>query len=170
MRWMISGQRTRRRTVETVRSISISDLRRWGFLEESKSGFITWFSYDDLRVSIETRIPEEVEAWGSVRFRYDIRRETGVIDSFDYISVLSGERCYFGGFRWHFGCPMPQREGEYKLVCAKHVRTLYLGGDYFGCHHCYDLTYASCQSGHRLTEPHHRYSGMKPRLMSFRLK
>jgi len=168
MRWMISDQR--KRTVETVRSISISDLRRWGFLKESKSGIITWFSYDDLHVSIETRIPVVVEAWGSVRFRYDLKkRETGVIESFDYLSVLSGERCHFGGFRWHFGCPMPQKEGGFNRVCARQVRTLYLRGDYFGCRHCYDLTYARCQFGHHFTAPHHRYSGMRPRLMSCKL-
>lgn len=35
--------------------------------------------------------------------------------------------------------------------CGRRVRKLYLppGGRYFGCRHCYRLTYTSCQESHQ---------------------
>ncbi|MHC4269878.1 MAG: hypothetical protein ACYSWS_04665 [Planctomycetota bacterium] len=49
--------------------------------------------------------------------------------------------CYYGGQRWWFICPLVVN-GE---VCGRRVGVLYLGGgEYFGCRHCYDLTYL-CQ-------------------------
>ena len=45
--------------------------------------------------------------------------------------------------RWWFLCPL--------TGCGRRVGKLYLppGGRYFGCRHCYDLTYESCQESHK---------------------
>ena len=54
---------------------------------------------------------------------------------------LQTTRLFSGGDRWWFTCPL----------CARRVGKLYLppGGIYFGCRHCHDLTYRSCQESHK---------------------
>jgi hypothetical protein len=74
---------------------------------------------------------------------YTIRR-TG--ESIDYKIRLQATRPNFGGLRWWFLCPV-EKSGA---PCHYRARKLYLppGGRYFGCRHCYDLTYKSCQESH----------------------
>lgn len=62
---------------------------------------------------------------------------TGEKKDFDYEIPLTTTPCYFGGKRYWFVCPW-YANGTY---CGKRVGVLYLGGDYFACRHCYDLTY-----------------------------
>lgn len=52
-----------------------------------------------------------------------------------------------GGERWWFVCPL-MVNGQ---PCGRRVAKLYLppGGRYFGCRHCYDLTYTSAQEAHK---------------------
>ena len=49
--------------------------------------------------------------------------------------------CNFGGIRYWFACPLT----EDNIPCNRRVGRLYLppGGQYFGCRHCYNLTYRS---------------------------
>jgi hypothetical protein len=60
---------------------------------------------------------------------------------------LTTTRPRFGGLRWWFVCPL--------LVsgrpCRRRVGKLYLPprARYFGCRHCYDLTYTSCQESRK---------------------
>jgi hypothetical protein len=49
--------------------------------------------------------------------------------SFDFTS------CNYGGLRPWFIC----------MTCGRRVAKIYLGGKYFACRHCLDLTYRSCQ-------------------------
>ena len=62
------------------------------------------------------------------------------------ISLQSSKLCS-GGDRWWFTCPL----GTKAEACFRQVGKLYLppGGKYFGCRHCYDLTYRSCQRSHK---------------------
>ena len=54
---------------------------------------------------------------------------------------LTSGFCNFGGYRWWFICPLVVNGN----VCGRRVGALYLGGEeYFGCRHCYNLTY-ECQ-------------------------
>ena len=50
---------------------------------------------------------------------------------------------HFGGLRWWFVCPLERNE----RLCNQRVGKLYLppAGRYFGCRHCYELTYRSVQ-------------------------
>jgi len=59
----------------------------------------------------------------------------------DYRVNLTTTQLAWGGVRYWFICPL---QG-----CQKRVGCLYLpsGGKYFGCRHCYDLTYKSRQDG-----------------------
>ena len=60
---------------------------------------------------------------------------------------LQVTRPNFGGIKWWFTCPLVARGRE----CQHRVGKLYLppGGLYFGCRHCHDLTYTSCQESHK---------------------
>ena len=62
-------------------------------------------------------------------------------EDLDYPVRLVTTRCHLGGARWWFVCPLA-RDGA---VCGRRVRKLYLRHRYFGCRHCHDLTYKSCQ-------------------------
>ena len=61
----------------------------------------------------------------------------------DYKIRLQTTRPYIGGVHWWFICPL-LRLGK---SCNHRVSKLYLwpSGRYYGCRHCYDLTYESCQ-------------------------
>lgn len=54
--------------------------------------------------------------------------------------------CHFGGNRWYFRCSL-SKNGVY---CGRRVAVLYSAGDYFGCRHCADLSYDSCNQSKRM--------------------
>jgi len=61
----------------------------------------------------------------------------------DYRVELATTPCNFGGVRYWFICPLVVNG----RACQRRVAKLYLppGGRYFGCRHCYNLTYESCK-------------------------
>jgi len=64
----------------------------------------------------------------------------------DYKVRLTWTPCYFGGRRWWFICPLVVNG----RTCYRRVGSLHLGnGKYFGCRHCYNLTYTSSQESHK---------------------
>ena len=65
---------------------------------------------------------------------------TGGKEEVRYPVRLVDTPCNFGGRRWWFTCP----------ICKRRVAKLYLppGAKYFGCRHCYNLTYQSCRDSH----------------------
>src|SRR5262245_13560312 len=72
---------------------------------------------------------------------------TGPAESASYSVCLETTRPRFGGLRWWFLCPLIVG-GRW---CARRVGKLYLPPQarHFGCRHCHDLTYRSCQESHR---------------------
>ena len=54
---------------------------------------------------------------------------------------------HFGGERWWFTCPLIVGG----MTCNGRAGKVYLppGARYFGCRHCHDLTYTSCQENHQ---------------------
>lgn len=60
---------------------------------------------------------------------------------------LQTTRLHSGGLRRWFTCPLV-RNGR---SCLRRVGRLYLppGGIHFGCRHCYNLTYTSCNESHK---------------------
>jgi hypothetical protein len=60
-----------------------------------------------------------------------------------YWVKLTAEPCRFGGLRWRFLCPLFVNG----RACTYRADTLYLppSARYFGCRHCYGLTYTSRQ-------------------------
>jgi hypothetical protein len=73
-----------------------------------------------------------------VRLSYTV---TDAGKSVDYHVRLAVTRPHFGGCRWWFLCPLIVNDRP----CGRRVAKLYLRGKYFGCRHCHDLTYTSCQ-------------------------
>lgn len=59
----------------------------------------------------------------------------------DYPVKLVATPCRYGGKRWWFICPLSKDD----IACRRRTLKLYLGGKYFGCRHCYELTYQSSQ-------------------------
>ena len=128
-------------TVEDSRSISISFLRKHGFLCGYKSGQVTWSRNEEevasIGVAVSTMNDEDY-----VKFNYTTtHRSTGEKTSYDYKVSLTTTPCHFGGVRYWFICPLTIK-GNY---CGRRVGTLNKapGANYYGCRHCYDLSYES---------------------------
>ncbi len=142
-RWTYSH----RRTVEECRSVSVTYLRRNGFLDAlCKSSQLTWSRNGEITASIgiESNFIDEDNPY--VRLTYtSTNRATNKEKKLDYKVLLTSTPCHFGGKRWWFICPLTVNG----IPCRRRLGVLYLGGDYFGCRHCHDLTYESVKENHR---------------------
>lgn len=58
---------------------------------------------------------------------------------FDYKVPIITTPCHLGGERYWFKCSL-FKNGQH---CGRRVGVLYKDGDWFGCRHCYELTYKS---------------------------
>lgn len=67
-------------------------------------------------------------SWITVNYEWRGEQVTQEV-SFDWTP------CNYGGHRPWLIC----------MNCGRRVAVLYLGGKYFACRHCYNLTYTSCQ-------------------------
>jgi hypothetical protein len=79
-----------------------------------------------------------------VRFIYtSTSTSTKEATKLDYKAELVTTPCNLGGVRYWFICPLITNG----RVCGRRVSKLYLaaGSKYFGCRHCHNLTYVSCQ-------------------------
>lgn len=59
---------------------------------------------------------------------------------------LESVACHYGGFRWYFRCNLFKNG----VHCGRRVAILYSAGDYFGCRHCADLSYDSCNQSKKM--------------------
>lgn len=134
-------------TVEECRVLSAARLMHLGMLRSNIRwpNSVTWT--DVATGKTVSRIGFDVDTGpdsGSVRLHYTQSR-TG--QAMDYHVNLTTTPLPWGGLRWWFICPLT-RHGRF---CSRRVGKLYLpsGAYYFGCRHCYDLTYTSCQESHK---------------------
>ena len=138
---------SRRKTVEECKSLDISWLTRQGYLCGFWRGTITWenaLGEVTSSMGIEVSVNREGVGEDSVRLIYtETDRGSGESRHIDYRIQLVSTRCNFGGVRFWFICPLVTDQG----YCGRRVGKLYLPGNatYFGCRHCYDLTYRSCK-------------------------
>jgi len=131
-------------TVEDCRSVSISFLRKHDYLSEDscRSGGICWKNCYGEETSSIGIVVSTFEGENYVRFYYTVtNRSSGEKTEYDYKIQLTTTPCNFGGVRYWFICPL-SKNGVY---CGRRVAKLYKapGGNYFGCRHCYDLSYES---------------------------
>lgn len=74
------------------------------------------------------------------RFTYtQTDNATGEKKDYDYVVPIVETLCHFGGARYWFKCNLYKD----KQYCGRRVGVIYKDGNWFGCRHCYDLTYAS---------------------------
>lgn len=66
-------------------------------------------------------------------------RDTGEKTPYDYNVKISTTPCTYGGVRYWFICPLVIGN----RYCGRRVGKLFLVGKYFGCRHCYNLSYKS---------------------------
>ena len=133
-------------TVEDCRVLDVNRWMREGIVARGvyRRGTWQWSNPDtgEVTASIgyEADATNSAEPW--VRLHY-----TAGDQQVDYYIRLAATNANFGGIRWWFTCPLIISGRP----CNRRVGKLYLppGGTYFGCRHCYDLTYTSCQESHR---------------------
>ena len=129
-------------TVEDCRSVSISFLKKHDYFCGFRSGGIVWKNcYGEETSSISVTVST---MYGDtyVRFQYtSTDRHSMEKTDYDYKVWLTTTPCYFGGVRYWFICPL-NKNGVY---CGRRVGVLYKapGASYFGCRHCYNLSYDS---------------------------
>lgn len=129
-------------TVEECKSISTTFLKEHDYFCGWRAGGMQWTRNGEETGSIGFVV--SVQGWtGEIHLQYtQTQRESGEKESLDYPVRLAATPCHFGGKRWWFICPLVVSGS----ACNRRVGKLYLGGGkYFGCRHCYNLTYTSCQ-------------------------
>lgn len=123
-----------------LKKIETSFLKKHGYFEGWRSGTLTWthgYSESKSSISIQTSV---TQGEGYMRLVYtQTDRETEEKKDFDYQVQLTTTLCKFGGQRYWFICPLIKKD----RICGRRVGTLYKGGNYFGCRHCFELTYSS---------------------------
>ncbi len=135
-RWSYSG----RLKADDLRRLSVGDLKRAGMLcGFYRGGSLTW---ENGFTGTKNSVGITVSYWDDtpcLTLNYTITRASGEKKDINYRVNLTTTACYFGGKRYWFICPLTSN-GKY---CGRRVSKLYLGEDYFGCRHCYNLTYNS---------------------------
>ena len=136
-----------RKTVEECLCLSIFKLKEWGYLYGFRSGSVVWKNaLGEITDTIGIAVSVTREGYGEdyVQLTYtQTKTATGEKKDLDYKIQLVTTPCHFGDVRFWFICPL-WKDGEY---CGRRVGKLYLPGNgtYFGCRHCYNLTYRSCK-------------------------
>jgi len=139
----------KKHTVEDCKSISISFLRKNGYFASLWPQGIVWTNRVGEETASMTVMVHTSQDESYIRLIYTMtERNTGKEAHFDYKVDLVTTPCNLGGVRWWFICPL-SRNGVY---CGRRVGVLYRAprADYYGCRHCYDLSYESrngCRHG-----------------------
>ncbi len=135
-RWSYSNKQE----ADDLKKFSTSFLKKHGYFSVCRnSGIMTWSRNGEKTgsMSIESEISEKQNY---IRLIYtQTNLDSKKKKDFDCKIPLTTTPCYFGGKRYWFICSL-YKNGQY---CGRRVGTLYKGGDYFGCRHCYNLTYES---------------------------
>jgi len=144
-RW---GWHSKRYTVEDCRWVSADHLTREKILIHGVHHTGSWAWWNSRTGEKTASIDYEVNTldlnapW--IALRYTLIKSGEKVDYRLWLSTTPLPR---EGVRWWFICPLVVG-GQ---ACGRRVGKLYLspGGKYFGCRHCYNLTYTSCQESHK---------------------
>jgi hypothetical protein len=135
---------TKRHSVDDCRVLDVNGWTREGILREGIHHFGRWKWCNAATGEETSSVGYEVKttdmAFPYIRLYYTF---TQTQEHMDYTIRLQTAGPYVGGFRWWFTCPLLKSGSR----CNHRVSKLYLpsGGRYYGCRHCDDLTYQSCQ-------------------------
>jgi hypothetical protein len=127
-------------TVEQATQLSIFKLKEFGLLRGYAGTTLTWTRRLSGHKSSIGILVDTEDLYAKVNYTITDRNTDEKTD-YDYKINLTTTPCHFGGVRYWFICPL-SRNG---VSCERRTGTLYLasGGKYFGCRHCYDLSYES---------------------------
>ncbi len=131
---------------DDVLKIRANFLRKHDYFCGYMSGNLTWTSgYNERKSSVRVEV-STTNGDNYMRLVYtQTDRYSGEKKDFDYKIPLQKTPCHFGGYRYWFTCTLYKR-GVY---CGRRVSVLYKDGDWFGCRHCYELTYSSRNTNRR---------------------
>ena len=157
-RW---GWHSSKTTVEECTAFSMKDLARHAGLGPSVHTWQglgwhnTWTGENTSSIGVEIKTGD-TGGWARLFYTFTAGRNKD--EKMDYRVPLVTTWPHFGGLRWWFICPLSVN-GRY---CGRRVGKLYLppGGRYFGCRHCHDLTYTSCQESHKWDRFHAELASM----------
>lgn len=140
-------------TTEQLFSLDVNKLIRNGILVDGTGGVLHWID----TVSCHTLASASFSTWSS---NSDDRvfRISYLWNDCDNICTdihLQATEPFCSGRRWWFRCPVSVAGAP----CNRRVAKLYLLGGQFGCRHCHDLTYRSCQECHQLERMCKRWGG-----------
>jgi hypothetical protein len=145
-RW---GWHDKKTTVEECLILSAGKLARDGIIAQSAgSGCFWWTNTGTGGRTASAGYSREIDGELIVlRLRYTVARRGGDKHDVEEPIPLRITPSAVGGRRWWFTCPLVANGRP----CGRRVSKLYLppGAWYFGCRHCHDLTYTSCQESHR---------------------
>lgn len=124
---------------DTLKRINVYWLKKNNYFKNGftlgGSKWINSWGEEESRVEIYSSISESDKY---LKLCYSQTDNEGNKKDYDYKVLLTTTPCYFGGFRYWFICPLSVGN----KLCGRRVGVLYKAGDYFGCRHCYDLTYS----------------------------
>lgn len=132
-----------RDTVEGAKTIDMKWLNSQGYLSGYNSINLSWSSKGESRGDINVKINTDIDGGEKAYIQFDYKsRNRGEEEwkSMNYKFDLIAVRCHFGGNRWYFRCGLSKNG----IFCGRCVRILYGIGSWFGCRHCADLSYESC--------------------------
>ncbi len=129
---------------DNLPKLSVFYLKEYGYFDSVVTTGEMPIICDDEEVicHIETSTANKDDRY--VHISYDIQQPSGQVQNLSSKIPLLTTPCTAGGFRYWFEC-IRRNNGKY---CGKRVAVLYKGNDFFGCRHCFDLTYKSrCSRG-----------------------
>jgi hypothetical protein len=129
----------RKRTVETCLQLDIWEFIRTGNLVDGKSGVANWLRPGSNRP--RQSVSFEFMANHSGSLFLDLRFLLAGLDEVHQRIPISVVRLKDGRLVRRFECPLIT-DGR---RCGRSVRKLYTNARFFGCRHCLNLTYLSCQ-------------------------
>jgi hypothetical protein len=140
-RWLGHTKKTQ---VEECRKFDMKSFKP--YLIPGRSGrWVWWDAYTGKEnASIGYRVLGDDSPTG-IKLSYTLHKWSGEDLDLDYVVRLTTTPLPWGGVRYWFVCPLIVNG----IACNRRVAILYLppGGNYYGCRHCYDLTYKSSQEG-----------------------
>lgn len=160
-----------RTTVDDCLSLDVNKLARDGLLRPKVCdfGILNWRNTSTgKKISSCAFVLNTMDpSYPCIRITYRLCRTNEEVDFTVRLQVTSP---YFGGARWWLTCPLVH-DG---IPCNRRTGKLYLppGGKYYGCRHCYDLTYRSCQESHKFDSLYARIAkgtGATPNMVKYLL-
>ena len=137
---------TTRTTVEDCLFLSVDKLTSDRMIRPNVqgSGILTWTRTSTGEVISRAGYEVDTVHGSWLRLRYT---RTAANDDVDYRIPLTSTPTPWNALRWWFICPLSV-DGRH---CGRRVGKLYLppNGRFYGCRHCYRLTYTSCNESRK---------------------